>query len=317
MLYSPSKLCQIVVVCRVLHNRTLKSGLQDEELFPWKYSTFFGLCFYPYLIYIIHVVSRVLKHHRQWIQIHTATSIRRSFLWIPFFKLEIPNHQSLHSCYHKKALHTDWWLIWRLLAQNNEPCSYTTSRGELRKHGEVFLSDVWWHWLARSAMDDMFLHRYLTFCFPWNTKGDVLSCPGTFLALSWHIFSSEWQYYSSESSFLKPHGNFTCATYWNFNIICIHVYSDMQWLGKSFQVSCQWYQLYFVNPFGPDFFMLSKRKIPSWFLLPSSIEIKGIFFFLITHVFIGIFSCPLQWTPRLNERKMPWNLRFKKGMFLT
>lgn len=79
---------------------------------PWKYS----LCLYPYLIYIIPVVSQVLKHHRQRMQIHTTTSIRRSFLWIPFFKLEIPNHQSLQSCSHKIGLwmvtegsfHT-WW----------------------------------------------------------------------------------------------------------------------------------------------------------------------------------------------------------------
>jgi len=82
-------------------------------------------------------------------------------------------------------MHGNRCLISCLLALNNELCSYTTSWGELQKYEEVFLSDSWWHWLARSAMDDMFLHWYLTFFHhkTWDTKGDVLSCPGTLFSV--------------------------------------------------------------------------------------------------------------------------------------
>ncbi len=94
----------------------------------------------------------------------------------------------------------------------------------------------------------------LDFLFSVVHKRHVLSCHGT-------LFSSAWQYYCSESSFLKLHGSFVCATYWNLNIICIHIYSDLQWLGKSFQVSCQWYQMYSVKQLTVQCEIINKYNI--------------------------------------------------------
>lgn len=52
LLYSPSKVCQIMVVCRILHNLMLKTDLQNGEL----------VCLWPYLICIIQCRNCVKIH---------------------------------------------------------------------------------------------------------------------------------------------------------------------------------------------------------------------------------------------------------------
>lgn len=95
---------------------------------------------------------------------------------------------------------------------------------------KCFLSDFWWHWLARSAMDDMFLHRYLTFFHPCNTKGDVLSCPGALFGIM--------PVDGLLSSLLTPHDSFVWGKMLRFKYNS-HSNSNMP--------PRQWHQRYLVE----------------------------------------------------------------------